>query len=301
VLPEDVELAEWLPRLGVDPADAADLLAARPGPERLTDLTRARDELVAGIGTVGDELDWRERPGEGNWLHAWALLSAVPAIRRYHEELGVPDEVSWYSLADFGLQLARYRRLYGRPGLAAANWLTLHFRGMLYRLGRLQFQRAVVPDDALGVLGSAKPRLRLRSPQAGGPVLSVHITADGPLTPSACDESFARAVRFFARHHPDDGYRRAYCHSWLMDEQLAGYLSPDANIMRFQRRFVVPETAPVQGADLDVLKFVFDRPSDPLRPGDLDALPQRTSLQRALVTHLRSGGHWWTRVGWCDL
>jgi len=167
VLPEDVELAEWLPRLGVDPADAADLLAARPGPERLTDLTRARDELVAGIGTVGDELDWRERPGEGNWLHAWALLSAVPAIRRYHEELGVTDEVSWYSLADFGLQLARYRRMHGRPGLAAANWLTLHFRGMLYRLGRLQFQRAVVPDDALGVLGSAKPRLRLRSP--GGP------------------------------------------------------------------------------------------------------------------------------------
>jgi hypothetical protein len=282
VLPEDVELAEWLPRLGVDPADAADLLAARPGPERLTALTRARDELVAGIGTVGDELDWRERSDEETWFHAWVLLSAVPAIRRYHEELGVPDEVSWYSLADFGLQLARYRRLYGRPGLAAANWLTLHFRGMLYRLGRLQFQRAVVPE-------------------AGGPVLSVHITADGPLTPSACDESFARAVRFFAHHHPDDGYRRAYCHSWLMDEQLAGYLSPDANIMRFQRRFVVPQTAPVQGADLDVLRFVFDRPADPLRPGDLDALPQRTSLQRALVAHLRSGGHWWTRVGWCDL
>jgi len=49
------------------------------------------------------------------------------------------------------------------------------------------------------------------------------------------------------------------------------------------------------------LKFVFDRPPTPLRPGDLDALPQRTSLQRALVAHLRSGGHWWTRVGWCDL
>jgi hypothetical protein len=282
VLPEDVELAEWLPRLGVDPADAADLLAARPGPERLTALTRARDELVAGIGTVGDELDWRERPGEGNWLHAWALLSAVPAIRRYHEELGVPDEVSWYSLADFGLQLARYRRMYGRPGLAAANWLTLHFRGMLYRLGRLQFQRANVPE-------------------AGGPVLSVHITADGPLTPSSCDESFARAARFFAHHHPDDAYRRAYCHSWLMDGQLTRYLSPDTNIVRFQRRFVVPDGAPVQSADLDVLKFVFDRPATPLRPGALDALPQRTSLQRALVAHLRSGGHWWTRVGWCDL
>ena len=112
--------------------------------------------------------------------------------------------------------------------------------------------------------------------------------------------SFARAARFFAHHHPDDAYRRAYCHSWLMDGQLAGYLSPDANIVRFQRRFVVPDGAPAQSADLDVLKFVFDRPPTPLRPGELDGLPQRTSLQRALVAHLRSGGHWWTRVGWCD-
>lgn len=282
MLPEDVELAECLPRLGVDPADAADLLAARPGPGRLTAVARARDDLVAGIGTVSDELDWRERSDEETWLHAWALLSALPEIRRYHREIGVPDEVSWYSLADFGLQLARYRRLHGRPGLAAANWLTLHFRGMLYRLGRLQFQRAEVPEPA-------------------GPVLSVHITADGPLTPSACDESFARASRFFARHYPHVVYRRAYCHSWLMDAQLARYLSPESNILRFQRRFVIPGRAPVKNADLDVLKFVFDRPPTPLRPGDLDKLPQRTSLQRALVGHLRSGGHWWTRVGWCEL
>jgi hypothetical protein len=282
VLPEDVELAEWLPRLGVDPADAADLLAARPGPDQLTALTLGRDELVAGIGTVADELDWRERSDAETWFHAWILLAALPAIRGYHKELGVSDEVSWYSLADFGLQLARYRRLHGRPGLAAANWLTLHFRGMLYRLGRLQFQRAGVPE-------------------AGGPVLSVHITADGPLTPGACDESFARAARFFAHHHPDQAYRRAYCHSWLMDEQLTGYLAPDTNIVRFQRRFAVPDGAPAQNADLDVLKFVFDRPPAPLRRGELDELPQRTSLQRALVGHLRSGGHWWTRVGWCDL
>jgi hypothetical protein len=282
VLPRDVELAGWLPRLGVDAADAADLLAARPGPDRLAALTRARDELVAGIGTVGDALDWRERSDEETWFHAWVLLSALPAIRRYHDELGVAEEVSWRSLADFGLQLARYRRLHGRPGLASPHWLTLHFRGMLYRLGRLQFQRAEVPE-------------------AGGSVLSVHITADGPLTPSSCDESFAWAARFFPQHFPDLAYRRAYCHSWLMDGQLAGYLSPDANILRFQRRFVVPDGAPVQSADLDVLKFVFDRPPTPLRPGDLDGLPQRSSLQRALVAHLRCGGHWWTRVGWCDV
>jgi hypothetical protein len=280
VLPDDAELADWLPRLGVAPADAADLLAARPGPDRHAALAGTRDELVAAIGIVGDELPWPDEPD--TFFYAWALLSALPAIRRYHEERDIPDGVSWSSLADFGLQLARYRRLHGRPGLASSDWLTLHFRGILYRLGRLQFQRTDIPE--LGV-----------------PALSVHITADGPLTPDSCDESFAWAARFFDEHYPDEGYRRAVCHSWLLDGQLVGYLPPGSNIVRFQRRFQVPDAAPAHEADLTVLKYVFDRPPTPLLPGELDALPQETSLQRALVGHLRAGGHWWERAGWCDL
>jgi hypothetical protein len=282
VLPDDAELADWLPRLGVAPADAADLLAARPGPDRYGALTATREELVAGMGVVDDELPWPDEPDTDTWFYAWALLSALPAVRGYHGRQGIPDDVSWASLADFGLQLARYRRLHGRAGLASSDWLTLHFRGILYRLGRLQFQRNDIPE-------------------ATGPALSVHITADGPLTPRACDESFAWAARFFRRHYPDEGYRWAVCGSWLLDEQLAGYLPPDSNIIRFQQRFQVPEGAPTHEADLTVLKYVFDRPPTPLLPGELDALPQETSLQRAIVGHLRAGGHWWERTGWCDL
>jgi hypothetical protein len=282
VLPDDAELADWLPRLGVDPVDAADLRAARPGPDADPALARIRDGLVAGIGAVDGELSWPDADGPRSHCYAWALLSALPAVRAYHQERGIPDEVSWHSLADFGLQLARYRRMHGRAGLASPDWLTLHFRGILYRLGRLQFQRTDIPE-------------------VGIPALSVHITADGPLTPASCDESFAWATRFFDRYYPDEGYRRAVCHSWLLDGQLARYLPADANIVRFQRRFRIPDEAPVDQADLDVLKYVFDRPAAPLRPGELDALPQRTTLQCAVVGHLKDGGHWWSRVGWCDV
>ena len=318
VLPDDAEVADWLRRLGADPLDAAQLLAARPGPDRLDELAATRDALVAGIGVVDEELPWPDEADTETYFYAWTLLAALPAIRGYHEKLDVTDEVSWHSLADFGLQLARYRRLRGRGGLASSDWLTLHFRGLLYRLGRLQFQRlaGLPPSPAGGLLAAAAVRdaragdargagRSQRSPATGRPetgaALSVHIPADEPLTPRACDESFAAAASFFDRYHPDEEYRWAICHSWLLDDQLARYLPPDCNILRFQRRFEVPDGAEAHEADLTVLKYVFDRPAEPLRDGELDALPQATTLQRAIVGHLRDGGHWRSRSGWCRL
>ncbi len=304
VLPDDAEVADWLRRLGADPLDAAQLLAARPGPERLDELAATRDALVAGIGVVDRELPWPDEADTDTYFYAWVLLDALPAIRGYHEKLDIPDDVSWHSLADFGLQLARYRRLRGRGGLASSDWLTLHFRGLLYRLGRLQFQRlAGLPPSPTGeLLARAAAEAARASGQPGtGSALAVHITADQPLTPRACDESFAAAARFFGRYYPSEEYRWGVCDSWLLDDQLARYLPPDSNILRFQRRFEVPDATAATEADLTVLKYVFDRPAKPLRDGDLDALPQATTLQRAVVGHLRDGGHWWSRAGWCRL
>jgi hypothetical protein len=45
-----------------------------------------------------------------------------------------------------------------------------------------------------------------------------------------------------------------------------------------------------------LLSFVFHR-----KEPDLDALPQETTLQRAVVAHLRGGGHWHGRTGWFEL
>src|SRR5262249_13055026 len=102
-----------------------------------------------------------------------------------------------------------------------------------------------------------------------------------------------------ARCFPRTRYRYVHCHSWLLDPQLAEYLPADSNIVAFQRRFRrLPARLGVADDDLAVLAFVFERDRTPLQPGELDALPQRTALQRAIVTHLKVGRHWHFRPGW---
>ena len=120
----------------------------------------------------------------------------------------------------------------------------------------------------------------------GDATLGVHIPATGPLCRAECDESFDLATAFVERHFREHDFRVATCTSWLLDEQLADYLPADSNIVQFQRRFTVVDGArPTMGATSCC--FVFDRV-----PKSIDELPQRTALERAIVSHLRGGGRW---------
>ena len=248
-------------RLGLDPEDAAAVRAASFPPARVE---RYAAELRAAIGGRERLEDW---PAAEPLFYPHVFLAALPDARAFHAERGIADEVSWATLADLGRVMRIHRGAKGEPGLDEENWLKLHWRGLLFELGRLQFDRW--KRDTLGV----------------------HIPVGGPLDPAAVDDALARARPFFDRHFPEDGYRTAVCTSWLLDPQLAEVLPADSNIVRFQRRFELLEEGAYEG-DEDVFKFVFRRVDPPL-----DELPQRTTLERALVAHLRAGGHWQVRKG----
>jgi hypothetical protein len=291
-LPAPDEATALLARLGLTDTDRAAMLAARPDPDgtpfRWWRLERTHRELVRRIGQLDGWFDgWFGWPvGPDPYLYPWVFVSVLPRVRDYHRRHGVPDAVSWATLADLGRHLARHRRVCGRPGLLNVRWLIPHFRGLLYQLGRLQYQRV---GDLRAVWRPA-PRAE--------PVLDVHIPATGPLNPALVEASLDAAVGFFARHFPTPRFRSAWCNSWLLDPQLARYLPESSNILAFQRRFeLVPVPDDRPDDDLAVLEFVFERDRTPLRPHDLDRLPQRTSLERAVVTHLRAGGHWYFRPG----
>jgi hypothetical protein len=191
------------------------------------------------------------------------FLARIPEAQALHAARGLTDEESWDTLQDLARHAHLDRLLHGSPGLRKAWWVELAFSGRLFQLGRLQYE----PRDGY---------LNLHVPEEGG-----------PLTPAAVDASLARAREVFPEH------RAARITTWLLDPQLADLLGDRSNIVRFARRFEVTADA---GEEERVLELVFHTLDD-----DLDALPQETRLQRAVVALMRSGGRLRTTVGTLDL
>ncbi|WP_459800169.1 acyltransferase domain-containing protein [Herbidospora sp. RD11066] len=269
-----------LDRLAVRPDDAAEILEGWPDPDsplwtpelrwlldRSTALVRA--DLGGHLWLPpGPELP-RDRGPAWRHLYVYAYLALLDIVTRYHRAHGVPDDVSWRSLADLGRNLAVDRRMNREGWPVMQAWLTLHARGAIYELGRLQFHR-------------------------GGTSLDLHIPESGPMTPAAIDASLNRARAFFPRHFPGETYTAFACGSWLLDPQLREYLPEDSNIVRFQSRFELDPYEEPEGIDADVemLRFGFRSLTTPL-----DRLPRGTVLQRAIIDHLQSGRHWQWRRG----
>lgn len=298
-LPPGSELVETLLRLSVAHEDIDTLLALRPTLEGQPDVWWLLERSVAAVGRrMGAVEPWAEIPPLPaafgplrRWFFVYVFVAALPHVRAYHRERGIPDDVSWATLADLGRQMAVYRKREGESGFDDPVWMTLHFTGAIYQLGRLQFERVR--------LGNTNGQRLLNAGAPEGPdtpALSIHIPGySGPFTPEACEASFAAAATFFARYFPEERYEVGVCFSWLLDEQLAEYLPETSNIVRFQRRFT-PVYRP-KDDDAGTLRFVFGL--DPSLP--LDAYPQRTTLERSVIGHIRSGRHWHGGVGWLRL
>jgi hypothetical protein len=288
------DTARLFPWLGIAPEDGQALLELQPGEDPAWGwlLRRSTGAPLAGMGEPEPYAPWPDLPAalgaRGRLFAAWVYLAALPAARRAHAERDVPEEVSRATLADLGLHLAIHRRMHGTAGLDAPSWLQPHFRGALFRLGRLQFGRHREP------LGPTPPPELADRLRPGRAALAAHIPEDGPLAPEACDASFATAARFFPERFPEDA-PVVTCVSWLLDERLAEHLPAESNIVRFQRRFTVLPGA-VGDGDRDIVFFVFRR--EDAAPDDL---PRRTRLERAVAEHLAAGGHWEVRRGWCEL
>jgi hypothetical protein len=119
----------------------------------------------------------------------------------------------------------------------------------------------------------------------GDPVLGIHIAAIGPMDHAQCGESMSRALEFFPRCFPERKFKAFVCGSWLLDSQFEDWLPRDSNIVRFLSEFYL---YPLPWAnDHQTMERVFRGPVK-----DLDSAPQKSSLQRAIIAHMKAGGHW---------
>ncbi len=200
-------------------------------PSRMITWLREVEQPTGSSGPVlPDDNGWPAVPlatgPVGRHLFVWLCLAVLPAVRRYHADHDVSEEISWATLKSLGESLSGERELTGASGLGASWGLPRNFGGTSYRLGRLWFDRARPQSDP-----SDNPVV---VPGQSG--LNTHIPRDGPLDPDSCDESFTRAREFFPSRFPEQ-IAAFSCHSWLMDDQLVSVLPESSNIIRFQRRF----------------------------------------------------------------
>lgn len=313
-VPDGDWLGERLLRCDVDEVDRAEAVAVAAHLAELAELRWLGGRMVelfrAGLAASDPQAPriWPNLPSAygavGRFLPLYVLAALVDDLTDWYGARGIDREVLAATLADVGMKLRTFRQRTGSGGLDRQTWLWLHFTGRLFRLGRLQFERAFLPPPLTGdptveagnlsLVPQSRPAATAPDgtpPRTGDRVLSVHIPEDGAFTPAECEASFAAAGPFFARHFPDESHRWATCQSWLMDEQLVSVLGPDSNIARFQRSFHLwPGAA---NGDVDVAFFVFNRDG-----GNLAGVPQDTRLQRALVRHRAAGGRWLRRRGW---
>ena len=105
----------------------------------------------------------------------------------------------------------------------------------------------------------------------------IHIPSDGSFDRETVAASYQRARQVFDTCYPDYPYKGFFCSSWLMSTDLRKVLKPTSNILAFQEPFT---HIPWRSSGRLVFSFAFGM--DAAIPENIAALPEKTSLQRAV-------------------
>jgi hypothetical protein len=79
-------------------------------------------------------------------IPALALLAGIPGIRQDHASRRIPESVTRSTLLDMEVWIRTFHRQHRKWGLSELNWLSHHWNGRLFRIGRMQFMHGNFPD-----------------------------------------------------------------------------------------------------------------------------------------------------------
>ncbi len=85
---------------------------------------------------------------ENLWvLKVLILFSGYPQLISFYQEKRIPDRVLQDTLKDISIWMEDHKAKTGKWGFKQLGWLMNHFRGNLFRLGRLQFMPHLFEGD----------------------------------------------------------------------------------------------------------------------------------------------------------
>ncbi|MBQ4307814.1 MAG: DUF5596 domain-containing protein [Lachnospiraceae bacterium] len=246
----------------------------------LTDPVRGRDFAMPFITETlakdGDPQGWRMLT---------AHLLAADYSRHHGAWSEFPETIYADTMGCFSRFVREHKVSYGEYGFDRAFWTTRQLSCILWRFGCLEYE---IVDRITDTQLPEELRLGLKDvPEGGTKEIHLHIASDSLLTEENIRTSVADARAYVSSHHPECSDYIWMCCSWLLSPELGKLLPEGSHIRTFQSFFDPVAFDPEPGAWYGWCFKIRDKDGNKL---PLEALPETTSLQRAMKAHLLSGG-----------
>jgi len=213
----------------------------------------------------------------------WLTISLMVALdtHKNYAQMGIDDKIFYDTMACFTRFVNEHKDSYGKYGFDRAFWTYRQLSQTIYRIGTLEFELFTHSGDEISLDGKAIIK-------EGDKYLSIHIPSDAKTNKENCENSYKMANLFFGNIYPSFEYKYLYCNTWLLSPTLEKVLKQGSNILQFQSDFTICNFFE---EDVSYKLWVFK--DEKL---EIENLPENTSLQRNIKTHLLSGG----KVGSAD-
>ncbi|MBQ8850522.1 MAG: DUF5596 domain-containing protein [Clostridia bacterium] len=221
-----------------------------------------------------------EKAGIHEYTGAMLLfICMAPRLKKRYAELGIDEAIFYDSLSDLRYKLYECIDVYGVVGTFVASWYAGFFRLDRFAFGRLQFDKKPLGFEC------EYNGVKLSADSIG---LNTHIPrTGGRLDHDEVLKSYRRAREFFGEYF-EIKPAIFFCSSWLLDPWNLTVLTEKSNLYAFIKDFKIVETG--EYADYKEAWRLFDM----MYTGDVDALPQNSSLRRAYAERIRRG----EKLGW---
>ena len=240
------------------------------------------------------EIESKYPNGEYRKFYFILIASAWEKLKKLYQSKGYPESILEDIRLDLRCWAEKSMEDFGFAGLDRRifQWENGILSGRTMQFGRLQCNIPAVFSPELSFVREASGFRAVpgKAPAAGSalsygdPVINLHIPAAGPLRRDLCLDSLRKMHDFGAEFLPDFDYRAFVCYSWILDPVFQK-ISPNSNLVTFQKLghlFALPADQ-----TREVIWRVFGRAG---AEKGIDHVPCRTSMQKAVASHLKNGG-----------
>lgn len=167
----------------------------------------------------------------GDILCVLIYMAASGYAHENYQKLGIPDCIFYDTFNCLAEKMETFMKFRGYWGYPSVDWPVLHTGLQIFRIGRLSYEMRTAEND---ILVNGKVLLT-----KGMSHIYLHISDNDKLI--GCEKSIREARSFFARFYPEYKDAIFFTQNWLLDTRLSEILSPESNIMQFQKLFHIME------------------------------------------------------------